>query len=247
MSAVRVIAVLVAAQVVSGGRVNLPAGRFAPLFGLDAGQQSLPVPAFALDVRPVTRAQFGEFLAKLPQWQRGKARPPLVDAAYLEGFDAAALPDAPVTNVSWFAARAYCTWRGGRLPTTLEWEYAAAADETRRDASRDPAFAQRILDWYGKPNQVDDLRRSGSPRNVYGLEALHGLVWEWTEDFNATLVSGDSRKEGDKYSCGDGATGSSNREDYAAFMRYAMRSSLTPRTALARLGFRCAWAPKETP
>lgn len=245
MNAARAIAVLLAAQV---ARVELPAGRFAPLFGLDAGQTSLPVAAFGLDVRPVTRAQFAEFLAVAPQWQRGKARPPLVDAAYLEGFDAKAQPGAPVTNVSWFAARAYCAWRGARLPTTLEWEYAAAADETRRDASRDPAFAQRILDWYGQPNRPDDLQRTGSPRNVYGVEALHGLVWEWTEDFNATLVSSDSRKEGEKFSCGDGSTGSSNREDYAAFMRYAMRSSLTPRTSLARLGFRCAWSvKKETP
>jgi len=46
--------------------------------------------------------------------------------------------------------------------------------------------------------------------------------------------------------CGAGSTGSARREDYAAFMRYALRSCLTPRTALPTLGFRCAGAAKVT-
>jgi formylglycine-generating enzyme required for sulfatase activity len=243
---------LLSLPALAGDVVALPAGRFAPLFGLDEGQSAFPVAAFRLDVRPVTRADFAAFLAANPKWQRGAAAPAVADQRYLETFaaDGGASPAAPVVEVSWFAARAYCASKGGRLPSTLEWEYAAAADETRRDVSRDPEFAQRILDWYSKPARPGDLERAGSPRNVYGVEALHGLAWEWTEDFNAIFVSGDNRQDGDKNPnkmCGAGATGSARREDYAAFMRYALRSSLTARTALPNLGFRCAYAPEGKP
>ena len=230
--------------------VQLPAGRFAPLFGLDVGQADFPVGAFALDARPVSRAQWLQFLEQHPAWRKGKPPRALVDERYLASLENRLSPTAPVVEISYFAAQAYCGWKGGRLPSTLEWEYAAAADETRRDASRDPKFAQRILDWYSSPARPDDLERPGSPRNVYGVEALHGLVWEWTDDFNAVFVSGDNRQDGDKnarYMCGSSATGSARREDYAAFMRYALRSSLTPRTALPNLGFRCAYRPKGTP
>jgi formylglycine-generating enzyme required for sulfatase activity len=228
----------------AGDVAAVPEGRFAPLFGLDVGQTSFPVSAFRLDVRPVSRAQFADFLAQQPRWRRGVAQASLVDERYLHHFTAEH-PAAPVTEVTYFAAQAFCAWRGGRLPTTLEWEYVAAADEKRRDASRERDFVERILAWYGRPSRDDDLLQPGSPRNVYGVEALHGLVWEWTDDFNALFVSGDNRQDGDKnakFMCGAGATGSARREDYAAFMRYAMRSSLTPRTTLPRLGFRCAYA-----
>lgn len=224
--------------------VVLPEGRFAPLFGLDVGQSDFPVGAFRLDVRPVSRAAFAKFIAANAEWSKKKAPLTLVDTRYLAAFDATKSAAAPVTEVSYFAARAYCASVGGRLPMTLEWEYAAAADETRRDASREADFVARILAWYGKPNAPEDLTQPGSPRNVYGVEALHGLVWEWTEDFNALFVTGDNRQDGDvnsKFTCGTGSTGSARREDYAAFMRYAMRSSLTPRTSLPRLGFRCAY------
>lgn len=249
MRALRLSVWLLASSAFAGEVVALPEGRFAPLFGLDVGQTAFPVGAFGLDVRPVSRGEFAEFLAAAPQWAKAKAPRALVDDGYLAAFSSKQ-PKVPVTQVSYFAARAYCEWKGGRLPTTLEWEYAAAADETRKDASREADFAKRILDWYGKPNRADDLEQPGSPRNVYGVEALHGLIWEWTDDFNALFVSGDNRQDGDsnsKFMCGAGATGSARREDYAAFMRYGMRSSLTPRSTLPRLGFRCAYAARRTP
>lgn len=237
-----VVLVIAGAPRVETPRVALPAGRFAPLVGLDRGQVDLPVAAFSIDVRPVTRQQFETFLEGHREWRRDRASKQLTDERYLASFQKLA-PTNPAVEVSYFAARAYCQWANGRLPTTLEWEYAAAADETERDASKSQLHAKRILDWYSKTFSFADLNGAGSPRNVYGVEALHGLVWEWTDDFNGQFAASDSRSESgadQNFTCGSGSLGSNRREEYAAFIRYALRQSLSPRDALPNLGFRCA-------
>ena len=232
--------------------IAIPGGRFAPLFGLDRAQESLPVAAFALDAVPVSNEDFAQFLQSAPSWKPGSVSKALADSKYLSHLDGGVAPvdftRAPVTWVSWFAAEAYCESKGGRLPTTLEWEYVAAADETRRDASKDARFVERILGWYSKPFSTRDLLGPGSPPNAYGIAKLHGVAWEWTLDFNGVFVTGDNRQDGDKQSqffCGNASTGSARREDYAAFMRYALRASLKSRSTLGNLSFRCAYDVKE--
>ena len=58
---------------------------------------------------------------------------------------------------------------------------------------------------------------------------LHGLVWEWTLDFNSVLISGESRKDVDTDTnlfCGSATIGATDLMNYAAFMRYAIRGSV---------------------
>ncbi len=150
-----------------------------------------------------------------------------------------------MTWVSWFAARAYCESRQARLPTWQEWEFAAAADETRADARGDPAWRERILAWYSRPSN-EPLPATGSlPANFYGVQDLHGLVWEWVDDASALLVSGDDREQGSadrQRFCGAGALAMDDRDNYAILMRVAMLSSLAAADATGNLGFRCARA-----
>jgi formylglycine-generating enzyme required for sulfatase activity len=145
--------------------------------------------------------------------------------------------------VSWFAATAYCREQGGRLPTWHEWEYVAAADETHRDARNDPAWRQRILDWYAAPSSVGLTNVGMTAADIYGLQDLHGLIWEWVDDFNGIMVSSDNRAQGaidvQKF-CGSGALSLEQKENYAVLMRIAMLSSLEARYTTANLGFRCA-------
>ena len=80
-------------------------------------------------------------------------------------------------------------------------------------------------------------------RNVWGVEDLHALVWEWTLDFNSALVSGESRGDASldrTLYCGAGASNAADFADYAAFMRFAYRASLEANYTTGQLGFRTA-------
>lgn len=145
--------------------------------------------------------------------------------------------------MSWFAARAYCSSLGLRLPTWHEWELAAAADASRTDARDDPAWRQRILDWYARPNGKTLPDVGATEPNAYGIRDLHGVVWEWVEDFDALLVGTDARDQGDgdpSEFCGTGGISFERKEDYAVLMRIAMLSALRGGSTTRNLGFRCA-------
>ena len=67
-------------------------------------------------------------------------------------------------------------------------------------------------------------------------------------DFNTALVTGESRGDTQldkQLFCGAGAASSVDPGDYAAFMRYAMRSSYSAHYTIESLGFRCASDVKE--
>ena len=205
------------------------------------------VEAFEMDVLPVTYGQYLEFVRAHPEWRRSRVARLFAETSYLRHWRGdlelgdTVRSDSPVVYVSWFAARAYLRTEGKTLPTVDQWEYVGAASETRRDASRDSAFLERQRQWYGRPTPPRLPAVGTGFKNVYGVGDLHGLVWEWTLDFNSALVTGESRADSaldrTRY-CGTGASGASDFEDYAAFMRYAFRSSLEARYAVGNLGFR---------
>lgn len=226
---------------------RVAAARFVPFYGEDA-RDGVDVRAFELDRRPVTNAEYLAFVRSAPRWRRGEVPALFADASYLSHWGGAlelgeAGPQQPVTHVSWFAARAYCAARGRRLPTEAEWEVAARASATSVDASTDPDFVAQILAWYARPRRAALAAVGSGEPNVFGIYDLHGLVWEWVWDFNASLVSGDDRQRGDPAQtrvCGGAAIGAADPGNYAAFMRYAFRSSLRASYTVPNLGFRCA-------
>ncbi len=234
------------------GMVFISGGNYKPLYAKETKPRM--VEPFFMDVVQVTDAQFLDFVRQHPEWQRSKVKRTLADANYLRhwagdlelGDDK--LRGAPVTHVSWFAAKAYCEANGKRLPTQDEWEFVARADATRPDASSDQAFLRQLLEWYSKPTSSALESVKSGVINIHGLRGLHGLVWEWVHDFNSTMIVGDSRGDGSlerNLFCGAGSLLAADVSNYAAFMRYAFRSSLKGDYCVGSLGFRCAKSVEE--
>lgn len=227
--------------------ISIDGGTYMGFLGKDSGR-IVQVKSFQIDESPVTNSEFLEFLRKNPQWTRSQVTRLYADDAYLHNWQGDyeiprdAKPESPVTNISWFAAEAYAKSVGKRLPTIDEWEYAALADGNSKDASGKPEFTQYILNSYQKKGMYREAIKQQKP-NYYGLYDLYGMVWEWTEDFNSVMISGESRNDSSKNEslfCSGAAVTTSDLTNYAAFMRYAMRGSLKADYSVNNLGFRCA-------
>lgn len=229
--------------------VRVEGGRYLPHYA--DGRDLVAVRAFELDAYPVTRGDFLRFVTENPKWRRSEVKPIFTGPAYLAGWtddlnvgDVGA-SETRVTNVSWFAARAYCAWEGKRLPTTHEWEFAARASETAADASRDADFIQRLIEL--STVRPAPLQPVGSGfRNVYGIHDLHGTGWEWVDDFNSTMSTDDSRSAGAhdrQLFCAAGGIEATDPGNYPAFLRFAVRGGLKGATTMGNLGFRCARSP----
>lgn len=237
------------ASAVSAPMVLIPAGVYEPLLRGRDDPARVAVAPFWLDVRPVTNAEFLAFVRAHPKWRRSRVLPLFAGEGYLGDWagdlelGAGAPAEAPVVRVSWFAARAYAAWCGKRLPTTAEWERAAAAGFTSARGAEEPAYQEAALGWFATPTPAT-LPAVGAGRpNIYGVRDLLTLVWEWVDDFNTALVTGESRADTGlerTLFCGAGAVGAQDLTNYPAFMRAGFRSSLQASYVVPNLGFRCA-------
>ena len=231
------------------GMVSLPAGVHRPLFVQPDETNAVPVKAFLLDRLPVTNGDFLEFVRANPRWRRSAVKRLFADQNYLKHWSgeldlgSAAKTNQPVVWVSWFAAKAFAQWKGKRLATVAEWEYAAAASPTRVDGDKDPEFQRALRHWYSTPTPSELPRVGAGLPNCFGIFDLQGLVWEWTSDFNSSIMTGDARGDTGldrQLFCGAGSAGAKDTANFPAFMRYGFRSSLKAAYTVHNLGFRCA-------
>jgi sulfatase modifying factor 1 len=185
---------------------------------------------------PATRA-----VAAAPWWRQ------VPGATWLHpegpGSDLEARSDHPVVHVSWIDARVFCRWAGGRLPTEIEWEYAARGGlERRRYPWGDeltPGGEHRMNVFQGSFPDVDTgddgfigtAPVNAFPPNGYGLYNTTGNVWEWTADRFGPSRPGNRVTRGGSYLCHD---------SYCWRYRCAARSGNTPDSSAGNIGFRMA-------
>ncbi len=230
--------------------VRVPAGSYEPSFARQSGKPGAPAPirkvqvdAFWMDRFSVTNEQFLRFLIAHPEWRKSRVKALFADEHYLARWRSDLSwgerqgAGQPVTNVSWFAAKAYCEGQGGELPTTDQWEYALW-DQGRHQGD----VKAKQLAWFAVPNTKSLPAVTSTVANGFGVQGLVGLIWEWTLDFESAPAGSDVRSGGDSEKglyCGGASVGAKDPSDYGAFMRYSFRSCLKASFTTKDLGFRC--------
>lgn len=136
----------------------------------ESPQQSVTLrTAFELMAAEVTVTQYQAFAAAS---SRMMPRQPLWSG-----------PDHPVVNVTWDEAAAFCRAAGGRLPTEIEWEFAARGGRSQFRYTTGEALVPEAVNGLGL-NAGDrwgtTLPIGSFPPGPFGLFDMMGNVWEWT-------------------------------------------------------------------
>ena len=91
--------------------------------------------------------------------------------------------DHPVLSVTWYGAKEFCEWLGGRLPSEAEWEYAARAGTTTKYYCGDDESCLDDIAWYSFNNSDWTTHEVAQKTpNAFGLYDILGNLWEWTQD-----------------------------------------------------------------
>lgn len=250
-----------------GSFVEIPGGGFVmgtdPVFPEEGPPRKVLVSPFRLQAHEVTNSQFARFVAEtgyITEAERNggsaqfsESQTPEVFMSWWSldaeatwrtpegsGSDLKGREQHPVVHVTLNDARAYARWAGGRLPTEVEWEYAASLGLFD---PMDPESGVRAPDGTARANiwtgffPVLNSRRDGfagtAPVGCYapgltGAYDMIGNVWEWTDSRFAPAVPRFTIKGG-SYLCS---------EDYCQRYRVAAREMLEHNFSTAHVGFR---------
>ncbi len=193
--------------------------------------------AFSIDLYEVTTTQYALFLAaeqRPAPWQWTT-----VDLAH-HG-------DRPVIGVDWYDARAFCSWKGKRLPTEAEWEKAARGTDGRSYPWGNQAptnshanFALGARFSYGQVLMAVHSFESGT--SPYGLYQMAGNTYEWVQDWYAVNYYKNSPKRNPN-GPDQGQFKTVRGGSWSDLPKYLLtygRFKLLPETRNSYTGFRCA-------
>ncbi|MEE8575127.1 MAG: SUMF1/EgtB/PvdO family nonheme iron enzyme [Thermodesulfobacteriota bacterium] len=191
-------------------------------------------PEFYIDKTEVTNSAYKEFLGTT-----GHAAPPdWTDGAFEKGKET-----SPVIMVSWFDAKAYCEWKGKRLPTEIEWEKAARGTDGRQFPWGNEFDIKKLntLGDHGGTLPVGTFRAGVSP---YGLFDMSGNAQEWTSDSYKAYANSDYEDSdyGEKFKVvRGGGWGGIGHYASMVYVRTSYRNQAPPGGKYDDVGFRCVW------
>lgn len=139
-------------------------------------------------------------------------------------------PLHPINCVTFDQAATFCKTRGARLPTELEWEYAARGGAEQRIYSWGSESPDGNTCWKRAQSCPVATHREGA----FGLHDMNGNLWEWTSTWFGPYP----------WPASEGATkvyrGGSWSRRFEKWLSLSLRSRQRPSEFGSHLGFRCA-------
>jgi formylglycine-generating enzyme required for sulfatase activity len=254
-------------------QVFVPAGSF--MMGSEDGEENerpvheVTLDSFWIDKTEVTNAQFELFVATTgfqttAEREGGGHIFSNNDWVYIEGADwrhpqgpagnINGLGQHPVVLVSWDDAAAFCDWTDSRLPTEVQWEYAARGPESPVFPWGDAFDGEKLnhcdrncpFDWADQT--VDDGYEFTAPVGTYsegaswvGALDMAGNVWEWVNDwYDSEYYSNSPGENPSGPASGEYRVLRGGAWSNVDFMRSANRDYDLPDLRYNYIGFRCA-------
>ena len=215
---------------VPAGMIKVPGGEF--MMGRDDRNDyekpahRVKVESFLIDETEVTNTQYAEFISQ------ERRQPP---SHWTNGNFAPGEDKLPVVNVSWYDARDYCIWKGKRLPTEEEWEFAARGKENLLypyGNQWNPRFSNASESQLGKPQVVGSYPAGASPFRVLDMA---GNVAEWTASDYKPYPNSPARPQEGQMIIRGGSFANPAQQQTATDRRFNL-----PNRTFDYVGFRCA-------
>jgi formylglycine-generating enzyme required for sulfatase activity len=150
----------------------------------------------------------------------------------------------PVTETTWAGALAYCKWRGGRLPTEVEWEAAARGSEGRTFPWGEAMPTSELAVIQRRTGDTLPVGSRPKGATTSGLLDMAGSLSEWTSTLDRSYPHrpDDGREDpslpGERIVRGGDYVFNSGAERLTTWNRTIW--SRSPAAGHRHIGFRCA-------